>query len=387
MSEWSDKEIEDMGRAEFQGRPIRCPRCSGPVDARRKGGIGRPTEDVILRCKRCGTDGKYSTAHLAAMKLTWTHSEKVKIVEQYWAHQYAYCPKDSARLLIIESRAISRGPQKFFVRCLNCGRNFSSSELDSAVDPESFEGWYEEVKKLAEGGMGSVTLVKELRTGQIYAAKRILPQYLRDPESVQRFEREKRILQKLSHNRIVPVKDVFMDENGGVIVMEYMSGGSLVEAINGPTSSDELCDLFDGVVEGLKYLHGEGVIHRDLKPANILVDQQRNARISDFGLARLVERDSTALTQVGRFVGTPLYAAPEQQVDSSDVSKAADIYALGLIAYEIATRKSPFLAPVMTHKVKPKFADSLSRALEQNPADRTISAEELASQLRAHFRG
>jgi len=385
MVEWSNEEIEMMGQADFQGKSNRCPRCSGPVETRRIASAGRATEDVMLWCRRCGARGTYSTAHLEAMKLKWTHAEKIRIVEQYWANSYARCPRDNSRLEIIEANIATSGAQPFLVRCPYCGRNFRSSEVEAAADPETFEGAYDVIRRIKEGGMGSVTMVRQRKTGNIYAAKKILPQYLRDAESLRRFEREKRILQKLDHPHIVPVRDVFMDERGGVIVMDYMPGGDLVDAINGRCSLLELCGFFDGLVSGLRYLHDQGVVHRDLKPANVLIDEGRNARISDFGLARLVERDSTALTQVGHFVGTPLYAAPEQRRDAANVSKLADIYALGLIAYEIATKRSPVDGPVILHKMETGFADALSKALSPTPTDRTVTPEELAIRLRAQI--
>ncbi|MDA2938175.1 protein kinase [Acidobacteria bacterium AH-259-A15] len=131
----------------------------------------------------------------------------------------------------------------------------------------------------------------------------------------------------------------------------------------------------------MEYLHADGIVHRDLKPANVLIDSDGKARIADFGLAVLIDRDTTPLTHTGQFIGTRHYAAPEQTVRAASVGPEADIYALALIGYEILNRSSPYVSPVRVVDSSLPFADALSVALREDPSERKITARELGSAL------
>lgn len=230
--------------------------------------------------------------------------------------------------------------------------------------------------------MGAVRLVRDRATGEELAGKTIRPEYLRDIEIVRRFQRESRILNKLTHQNVIQIREVSLDELGGVIVMEYLPGGDLSLKINDPSVTQEnLLVFFEGVVAGLVEVHRMGIVHRDLKPWNVLIDAAGNSKITDFGLAVMQERDSTRLTRDGQFVGTRHYAAPEQ-LEGRKVGPEADIYALGLIAYEIYTRQSPYSPPLKLSAAKNSLADVLTRALARNPADRTVTGDEIAVALR-----
>lgn len=382
--DWSDNQVKILAAEHFKGRSPRCPKCSGPLDVHEIEGAGKPSVDLMLNCRRCGANGKYSTSHLAAMELTWSPTQKVALVERYWAGRPLACPSDGARLEVVESREAGNPRVSFMVRCKHCGRYFWSNEVENKPDSNSFKGKYEPLREIGRGGMGYVSLVRDRRTGEQFAAKQILPDYLREPDVIRRFQREQRILEKLSHPRVVKLRDFFLDEDGAVIVMDFMQKGDLSLAIkNRLLPPEALANYFNDATEGLEYLHSQGVIHRDLKPTNILIGSDDRARISDFGLAALAVRDSTPLTQQGISLGTFLYAAPEQLTDAGNVSAAADVYALGLTAYEVATRSSPYR--VVLSGLHPDLTSVLSIALEREPAQRKTSIREIASALRRHL--
>lgn len=231
--------------------------------------------------------------------------------------------------------------------------------------------------------MGSVELVRNRATGEELAAKRIRPEFVRDGEMVRRFKREERLLRSLDHPHLVRLRDAFVDERGGVLVMDFMSGWTLQRAILNPAvTAVTLVRLFAEVVAGVEFLHARGIVHRDLKPENILLDGESHARISDFGLAYLVDRDSTRLTWTGAgLLGTPGYAAPEQYVTAATVSKACDVWALGYIAYEIVRRESPYEQPVSMDGFPERLQAALRAAMQRDPTKRTISPTELAEAL------
>lgn len=375
---------ESAGLAElaYRGQATSCPRCGARVNARLQGAIGRRTSRVSLRCDRCSTQGEYDPSHLEAMNLQWTHAEQVHLLEQYWARGFVSCPQDGARLVAVKSRVISPQPTEVRIHCPHCGRSLSSRKVESYVDPESFEGAYESVRKLADGGMGSVELVRRRTTGEEFAAKRIRPEFVRDAEMVRRFKREERLLRSLDHAHLVRLRDAYVDERGGVLVMDYMPGGTLKDAIlDRAVEAATLAKLFAEIAEGVEFLHEKSIVHRDLKPENILLDAEGRARISDFGLAYLVDRDTTRLTGTGAGFGTPGYAAPEQYTAAATATTACDVWALGYIAYEIARRESPYEQPVSMDGLPERLQAALRLAMLRDPAKRIISPAQLAAAL------
>lgn len=257
-------------------------------------------------------------------------------------------------------------------------------------DLKDYRARYEELRHLGDGGMGSVFLVRERATGQEFAAKTIRPRYLGARTAERRFEREQRLLAKLAsldHPHIVRMRESFVDDTGAVFVMDYMPGGDLAAKIVSPaTSASELAARFDEVADAMATVHAEGIFHRDLKPANVLIDGAGRARVSDFGLAVLAVRDSTQLTRDGAMLGTVYYAAPEQKRDAANVNERADVFSLGLIAYEIAVRESPYALPVraLGHAA---LDAALKLSWKSDPAQRTVTPKALAVALRAYLLG
>ncbi len=202
---------------------------------------------------------------------------------------------------------------------------------------------YQVNRVIGRGGMGVVYLVCDSRANnEMRALKMLAPHYIHDPIIYQRFREEFSICKNLSHPNILKMYDLTEQDDGtAFITMEHIDGQSLASFVNdlrAPISV--LTWLISQICEGLYYLHEKGIIHRDLKPENVLVTESGEVRLVDFGLARL-QMGGARLTAVGETVGTPLYMSPEQ-FQARKVDHRTDIYALGLLAYEIAIGEPPF---------------------------------------------
>lgn len=199
---------------------------------------------------------------------------------------------------------------------------------------------YQILSKLGAGGMGSVFRARDTILERDVALKLLAPTLANDDSFVERFRLEARSLARLDHPHIVKVYDADWDENKLFIVMEYVDGGSLADLIKqeGALKPALVVKLLQQTASGLDYAHQRGLIHRDIKPANILIDTQGNAKLTDFGL---VKDTGTSLTADGTRLGTPAYMAPEQ-IQGEEVTPALDIYALGVVAYEMLTGRTPF---------------------------------------------
>lgn len=390
--QWSEEQIEALAAAVFRGLAPKCPLCGTPVQGRLDGGRGgTPLEEVELHCPRCQKHGRYvpNDDLVRALRPKWTHAQKVKMVERYWAsggRSPGPCPACQSILRVARTRTI--GDNSFFVRCPRCGRTFSSDQVKNEPDPETLEGQYEEERVLQKGGMGEVALARKRgdMSGALYAVKKVLPRFIKDVDVVRRFEREKRIYDRLDHPHIVPIRDLFLDDRGGAIVMDYMPNGDLMRAINDfNTTNETLVQLVHDVADGLAYLHQANVVHRDLKPMNILLDAESRARISDFGLSLMVPRDSTILTAKGDQMGTERYMAPELAVDPANATPAADVFAFALIAYEVATKRSPYYPPVTLSSLPSQLAEALENGLKQDWLQRTATPAGIARALEAHL--
>jgi hypothetical protein len=223
-------------------------------------------------------------------------------------------------------------------------------------------GSYEMVRILARGGMSTVYLAHQPALDREVALKQ-LELETGDPTVAQRFVREARLAAGLDHPNVVTLFDFF--EDGGVpyIAMEYVSGGSLRPLV-GRLSFPQVFGALEGVLAGLAHAESRGIVHRDLKPENVLITRGGGVKIADFGIARAYNALTPSLTSTGSAIGTPAYMAPEQVLDEP-LGPHTDLYALGVVAYELLAGRPPFL-PSQTpmavlychvHKPPPPLAD------------------------------
>ncbi len=253
---------------------------------------------------------------------------------------------------------------------------------------------------LGKGGMGAVYLAEDQNLGRQVALKFLAPTLLESPGYLERFQREARAAARLSHPAIVGIFHLGSVNGMPYYAMEYVEGTPLdsVLARKGPLPPDTALRLLLQVVEGLEVAHRAGIIHRDLKPANLVLARDGRVKILDFGLARTSE--STSLTQSGMVMGTPDYMSPEQGLGKR-VDHRADIYALGVILFQMITGSLPFrgdsaLAVMMSHvqtpaprldSVAPEAPEALcelvDRCLSKAPEDRWSDYPALASALAA----
>ncbi|NSW53678.1 MAG: serine/threonine protein kinase [Anaerolineae bacterium] len=209
-------------------------------------------------------------------------------------------------------------------------------------------GRYQILEKLGEGGMAAVYKAFDTRLEREVALKVITDTRQGSEHFLKRFEREAKSLAKLSHPNIVDVHD-YGEHNGlPYIVMEYLPNGTLKKFMGHPVEYRKASELLLPVAEALAYAHEQGIIHRDIKPANILLSAHDIPMVTDFGIVKVLGSESgEALTQVGSGIGTPTYMAPEQG-QGAEIDQRADVYALGVVFYEMLTGRKPYEAPTPT---------------------------------------
>lgn len=256
---------------------------------------------------------------------------------------------------------------------------------------------YQIDKQIGAGAMGIVYIAEDLRLNRKIALKQLAPQLSADKHLLARFRQEALALARLSHPNIVQVYD-FLDWNDlFFIAMELVDGEELEDKLKASDALeiDEITRLTRQMAEALGYAHQQGVIHRDLKPANILITKNGDIKITDFGIAKLAQ--SSLLTQVNTVMGSPAYMSPEQaNGDSTD--QRTDIYALGIILYQMICGERPFngdtksiiaqhltkLPPDINEKredVAPKFNSLIQKMLTKDPDERYQSMEEVIEEL------
>ena len=305
--------------------------------------------------------------------------------------------------------------------CPICSKNYDNEvqvcEIDGATlivggkkDAylgKRIKGRYQVLSKLGEGGMGTVYLAEQMSVGRKIALKFLQGNYATDDEFIARFRREARLAASLNHRNIVTVHDFDQSDDGSLfIAMEYLDGEKLSEVIrrDGPLEISRAFRLGLQIAEGLEAAHRAAVIHRDIKPDNIMVIQEGGAediKLMDFGIARLRSTGTAShLTRAGIIMGTPEYMAPEQ-AEGAEVSEKTDIYALGIVLYEMISGAVPFRAltpgavlvkqmqetPLSLRKSRREVPVSMERiimhALEKEPQRRHKSMSEVTQQLRA----
>jgi serine/threonine-protein kinase len=228
-------------------------------------------------------------------------------------------------------------------------------------------GPYRIVGPLGEGGMAAVYKAYQPVMDR-YIALKILPRHFAgDPEFIGRFRQEAKVLAQLQHVHILPVFD-FGEEDGYMyLVMPFVEGGTLTNLLRGqPLPLQQIRSVISQVGGALNYAHSQGLVHRDVKPSNVLIDRSGNCLLSDFGIAKIVE-GSAKFTVTGGMVGTPAYMSPEQGLGLKPDGRS-DIYALGIIMYEMATGRVPHTAETPMAVVVKHINDPVPPPRKLNPA-------------------
>ncbi|NTU79990.1 MAG: protein kinase, partial [Chloroflexales bacterium] len=254
--------------------------------------------------------------------------------------------------------------------------------------------------QLGSGGFGAVYVAVQPLIEREVAIKIILPQYADQPDFIRRFEAEAQLVARLEHPHIVPLYDYWREPGVAFLVMRYLRGGSLHARLQqGPPPLAQTLQLIEQISAALAAAHRGGVVHRDVKPANILLDPEENAYLADFGIAKDVRRPAD-LSFGGAFVGSPAYASPEQ-LRAEPVTPQTDIYALGVLLYELLSGQRPFAGPTpallaqqhlsapvpalveLRPGLPPALDQIVQRALAKVPSARYGDVRELAAALRA----
>jgi tRNA A-37 threonylcarbamoyl transferase component Bud32 len=236
---------------------------------------------------------------------------------------------------------------------------------------------------LGRGGMGAVYKARQPRLDRFVALKILAPEKQNDPQFAERFEREARVLARLSHPHIVSVFDFGETRGRYYLLMEFVDGFTLRQVLqNGKLSPDEAMRLVPQICEALQFAHQQGIVHRDIKPENILLDKQGQLKIADFGIAKIagVESRGFGLTGVRDVMGTPNYMAPEQVEKPQSVDHRADIYSLGVVFYEMLTGELPlgrFAAPSKKVQVDVRLDEVVLHSLEKEPERRYQQASQI----------
>jgi eukaryotic-like serine/threonine-protein kinase len=275
----------------------------------------------------------------------------------------------------------------------------------AAAQRPQVEG-YTILSELGRGGMGVVYKARQKKLNRIVALKMVLAGAHAGPDQLARFYAEAQAVAHLQQPHIVQIYEV--GEHAGLpyFSLEYVDGGSLSERIDGkPQPVEESGRIVELLARAIGYAHEQGIVHRDLKPANVLLSKAGEPKVTDFGLAKRLESDSSQ-TKSGTLMGTPNYMAPEQARGLvREVGPLADVYALGIILYEMLTGRTPFLGssildtlqqvrnhePVPPSRLQPKVPRDLEticlKCLQKEPVKRYDSAVDLAEDLRRFLAG
>jgi serine/threonine-protein kinase len=262
---------------------------------------------------------------------------------------------------------------------------------------------YELGERLGVGGMSTVQLALDRRLERYVAVKLLAEHLADDPQFVSRFRREALAAARLVHPNVVQVFDFGLDDASGrhYIVMEVVRGRSGAEILReeGRLSVPEAVDLITQACTGLAYAHRHGVVHRDVKPGNLLRSDDGVVKLADFGIAKALSAEESSITQVGSVLGTASYLAPEQ-ARGEDAGPQADLYALGVVAYQMLSGRLPYEAasltelalkqqreaPAFLHELDPAIPEALSlavdRALALDAADRYPDAEAMGRAIK-----
>ena len=273
--------------------------------------------------------------------------------------------------------------------------------MSNPAQPRILNNRFELDRKLGQGGMATVYLARDLRLNRPVAIKVLHGQYAADEQFLRRFKHEADAAAQLGHPNIVRVYDVGNDGDLHYIVMEYIAGSDLKEiiALQAPLAVGRTLKLVQQIAEALEVAHRSGLVHRDVKPQNVLIDGEDRVHLSDFGIAK--SDRSSAYTDPGTTFGTADYLAPEQ-AQGLGATPRSDVYALGVVTYEMLTGRLPFsgdtpLAVAMQHvqsppppprqfnpAIPPQLEAIILGAMSKDPNQRPQSARAFAEQLRTY---
>lgn len=227
-------------------------------------------------------------------------------------------------------------------------------------------GGYEVLSRIGEGGMATVYLARQTSMNRQVALKVLPRHFLSDDTYLQRFEQEVQIVAQLEHRNIIPVYDYGEHEGQPYIAMRYMPAGSVDDRVKaGPMPLEQVLSIVAQIAPALDYAHSRKVLHRDLKPSNVLMDDDGGAFITDFGIARLLGEPSPGITTHG-VVGTPSYMSPEQ-AQARPMDGRSDIYALGVMIFEMLTSRRPFTGDT-------PYSIAVKHVMEAPPAPSSFNA-------------
>ena len=264
---------------------------------------------------------------------------------------------------------------------------------------------YRVLEEIGAGGMGVVYKAEDTKLGRLVALKFLPATLATDASALERFQREARAASALNHPNICTIYAIEEYQGHAFIAMEYLDGMTLKDYIlKHPLDIDDISKLAIQIAEALSAAHSRGVVHRDVKPGNIIVSASGPVKVLDFGLAKLVDSQAgnvctRSLTESHTVTGTLPYMSPEQ-LRGREVDSRTDIYALGVVLYEMATGRRPFAAEIapqliddilnsppglprqVNPKISPKLEEIILKCLEKDPDDRYQSAKEIAVDLR-----
>ena len=261
-------------------------------------------------------------------------------------------------------------------------------------------GDYELLQEIARGGMGVVYRARHLKLERIVALKMILAGQFATKQNIQRFRGEVTAAALLQHPNIVAIHDVGIHDGQHYFSMDYVEGQNLSQLVGArPLPPAKAARYVKLIAEAIHYAHQQGILHRDLKPSNVLVDTSDQPRVTDFGLAKRLEGDSS-VTMTGQMLGSPNFMPPEQaSAQRGKVGRHSDVYGLGAILYHLLTARPPFQAEsfesvinqvLNTEPVSPRLLNSsvpsdletiCVKCLQKEPTSRYQSAQELADEL------